>query len=68
MTEKKANEFFRTKYPNGEIKRPHSTSAEYRYWVIFDTSKEFCKPYYYIAANYSNLLGKLGIKGFEEYV
>lgn len=67
MTEKKANEYFRTKYPNGEICRPNSTSAGYKYWVIFDTTVEPCKPYYYTAANYHNLLGRLGIKGFEEY-
>jgi hypothetical protein len=67
MTEKKANEYFKTKYPNGYIKRPHSTSAENRYWVVFDDTKENVKPYYYSAANYSNLLGILKVKGFEDY-
>ena len=66
MTEKKANELFRTKYPNGEICRPNSTSAGYKYWVIFD--KNIGRVYYYTASNYSNLLGKLKIKGFEDWV
>lgn len=68
MTEKKANEYFRTKYPNGEICRPNSTSAGYKYWVVFDTTIQPHKGYYYTAANYGNLLGKLKIKGFEDWV
>ena len=66
MTEKKANEIFRTQYPNGEIRRPHSTSAEWKYWVIFDKNNP--RVYYYSATNYSNLLGKLKIRGFEDWV
>lgn len=68
MTEKKANELFKTKYPNGYIKRPNSTSAGYKYWVVFDDTLENVKPYSYTATNYSNLLGRLGIKGFEDCV
>lgn len=68
MTEKKANEYFKTKYPNGYIKRPNSTAAGYKFWVVFDDTKELVKAYSYTASNYSNLLGKLGIKGFEDCV
>lgn len=66
MTEKKANEHFRTKYPNGEIRRPNSTSSGYKYWVIFDKNNP--KVYSYSAPNYSALLGKLKIRGFEDWV
>ena len=68
MTEKKANEYFRTKYPNGRICRRKSTSAENKYWVVFDETLELVKPYYYQASNYSNLLGRLGVKGFEDCI
>ncbi len=53
MTEARANEIFRTKYPNGSILRKHSTSAGNKYWVVFD---ENSKAYYYSATSYAELL------------
>ena len=44
MTESRANEIFRSKYPEGEICRKHSTSAESKYWVTFEPNG---KVYYY---------------------
>ena len=57
MTEQRANEIFRTKYPNGEIRRPNSTSEGSRYWVIFNESH---KVYGYRAQSYAELLGRFG--------
>ena len=57
MTEARANEIFRTKYPEGEICRKHSTSAENKYWVTF---KPEGKVYYYSGTSYQQVLGKLG--------
>lgn len=66
MTNKKANEHFRTKYPNGHIALPSKCDAPAgKYFVTFEP---LGKVYYYSAANYDNLLGKLGIRGFEECV
>lgn len=59
MTEKKANEIFRTKYPEGEICRKHSTSAEWKYWVTF---KPNGKVYYYSCSSYAELLNRFGFK------
>ena len=56
MTEARANEIFRTKYPNGSILRKNSTSAGNKYWVVFD---ENSKVYYYSATSYSELLRRL---------
>ena len=55
MTEKKANEIFRTKYPDGEICKKNSTSAGGKYWVTF---KPNGKVYYYSCASYAELLGR----------
>lgn len=57
MTEARANEIFKTKYPEGEICRKNSTSAESKYWVTF---KREGKVYYYSGASYQQLLEKLG--------
>lgn len=59
MTEAKANEIFRTKYPDGEICRRNSTSAENKYWVTF---KPNSKVYYYSCTSYAELLNKLGFE------
>lgn len=59
MTEKKANEIFRSKYPDGEILRPYSTSEGYKYWVVFNKSG---KVYGYAVQNYVQLLIRLGFK------
>lgn len=65
MTNKKANEYFRTKYPEGYIAQPNKSSApKGKYFVVFNPQG---KVYYYSAPNYDSLLGKLGIRGFEEY-
>ena len=53
MTEKKANEIFRTKYPEGEICRRNSTSAGNKFWVTF---KPNGKVYYYACSSYAELL------------
>lgn len=66
MTEKKANELLRTKYPEAEIVRQGRSSApKGKYFVTF---QPLGKVYYYSAPNYSALLGKLGIKGFEDFI
>lgn len=62
MTEQKANEIFRTKYPFGEIGRPNSTSVGSKYWVIFDNSNGEGKVYGYTAGSYAALLQRLGFK------
>lgn len=59
MTEKKANEIFRSKYPEGEICRKNSTSAGSKYWVTFNKGG---KVYYYSSTSYSELLGRFGFK------
>lgn len=56
MTEARANEIFKTKYPNGSILRKNSTSAGNKYWVVFD---EHSKVYYYSATSYTELLRRL---------
>ena len=35
MTERQANEIFRSKYPEGEIVRKNASSAGSRYFVVF---------------------------------
>lgn len=62
MTEKKANEIFRSKYPNGEICRRNSTSAGNKYWVVFDKSIANHKVYHYSETSYAGLLNRLGFK------
>ena len=57
MTEAKANKIFKTKYPDGEICRPNSTSAGYKYWVVFNKGG---KVYYYSETSYASLLRRLG--------
>ena len=59
MTEKKVNDIFKTKYPDGEIRRPNSTSEGSRYWVVFDKGG---KVYSYNAQSYQELLERLGFK------
>lgn len=59
MTEKKANEIFKTKYPEGEIVRKNASSAGSRYFVVF---KEGGKVYYYNAQSYQELLGRFGFQ------
>lgn len=56
MTEARANEIFKTKYPNGSILRKNSTSAGNKYWVVFD---ENSKAYFYSATSYAELLRRL---------
>ena len=56
MTEARANEIFRTKYPNGSILRKNSTSAGNKYCVVFD---ENSKVYFYSATSYVELLRRL---------
>ncbi len=58
MTLKHANDIFRSKYPNGEICRKHTTSAENKYWVTFQPNG---KVYYYSGQSYGELLYKLNI-------
>lgn len=58
MTEKQANSIFNKKYPEGEIRRKHSTAAEGRYWVMFTKTG---KVYRYSAKTYKELLEKLGV-------
>ena len=57
MTEQRANEIFRTKYPEGEIVRKNASSAGSRYFVTF---KKYGKAYYYGATSYQELLGRFG--------
>lgn len=59
MTEKKANEIFRTKYPEGEIVRRNNSSAGNKFWVTF---KPNGKVYYYACSTYAELLGRFGFK------
>lgn len=59
MTEKKANEIFRTKYPEGEIVRRNNSSAGNKFWVTFTPNG---KVYYYACSTYSELLGRFGFK------
>lgn len=59
MTEKKANEIFRTKYPDGEICRKNTTSAKSKYWVKFNSNG---KVYYYSNTSYAELLNQFGFK------
>ena len=35
MTEQKANQIFKTKYPEGEIVRRNNSSAGNKFWVTF---------------------------------
>ena len=59
MTEKKANEIFRTKYPEGEIVRRNNSSAGNKFWVTF---KPEGKVYYYACSTYQELLTRFGFK------
>lgn len=59
MTERQANEIFKTKYPEGEIVRKNASSAGSRYFVVF---KEGGKVYYYNAQSYQELLGRFGFQ------
>lgn len=59
MTENRANEILRSKYPDGEIRRKHSTSAENKYWIKF---KADGKVYYYSGTSYQQVLEKLGFE------
>ena len=59
MTESRANEIFRSKYPEGEICRKHSTSAESKYWVTFEPNG---KVYYYSCTSYAQLLSRFGFE------
>ena len=59
MTERQANEIFRSKYPEGEIVRKNASSAGSRYFVVF---KEGGKAYYYNAQSYQELLGRFGFQ------
>ena len=59
MTEKRANEIFRTKYPEGEIVRRNNSSAGNKFWVTF---KPEGKVYYYACATYQELLSRFGFK------
>ena len=57
MTEERANEIFRTKYPDGEIVRKHASSAGYKFFVVF---KEGGRAYHYDRPSYAQLLNSLG--------
>lgn len=59
MTEKRANEIFKTKYPEGKIVRRHASSADNKFWVIF---KPEGKVYYYACSTYQELLSRFGFK------
>lgn len=59
MTEKRANEIFRTKYPEGEIVRRNNSSAGNKFWVTF---KPEGKVYYYACSTYQELLSRFGFK------
>lgn len=59
MTEKRANEIFRTKYPEGKIVRRHASSADNKFWVTF---KPEGKVYYYACSTYQELLSRFGFK------
>lgn len=57
MTEARANEIFRTKYPEGEITRKNASSAGWKYFVTF---KPNGKAYYYSCTSYAELLNRFG--------
>lgn len=57
MTEKRANEIFKTKYPEGEIVRRNNSSAGNKFWVTF---KPDGKVYYYACTTYQELLQRFG--------
>lgn len=57
MTEARANEIFRTKYPEGEIVRKNASSAGWKYFVVF---KHGGKVYEYGCTSYQQLLGRFG--------
>lgn len=59
MTEKKANEIFRTKYPEGEIVRRNNSSAGNKFWITF---KPTGKVYYYACSTYAELLRRFGFE------
>ena len=59
MTEKRANEIFRTKYPEGEIVRRNNSSAGNKFWVTF---KPQGKVYYYACSTYAELLNRFGFE------
>lgn len=59
MTEKRANEIFRTKYPKGEIVRRNNSSAGNKFWVTF---KPEGKVYYYACSTYQELLSRFGFE------
>lgn len=64
MTETRANEIFRTKYPTGTIVRKYASSAGYKYFVVF---KEGGKVYYYDRPSYAQLLNSLGFNVAYEH-
>ena len=64
MTEKKANEIFRTKYPEGEIVRRNASSAGNKFWVTF---KPEGKAYYYSCNTYKELLTRFGFNVIYEH-
>lgn len=57
MTEARANEIFRTKYPEGEIVRRNNSSAGNKFFVTF---KPQGKVYYYACLTYVELLRRFG--------
>lgn len=59
MTEARANEIFRTKYPNGEIVRKNASSTGWKYYVVFNRGG---KVYYYGCSSYAELLNRLGFE------
>lgn len=59
MTEKRANEIFRTKYPKGEIVRRNNSSAGNKFFVTF---KPEGKVYYYSCSTYQELLSRFGFE------
>ena len=59
MTEARANEIFRTKYPEGKITRKNASSAGWKYFVTF---KPNGKAYYYGCTSYAELLNRLGFE------
>ena len=59
MTEARANEIFRTKYPEGEITRKNASSAGWKYFVTF---KPNGKAYYYGCTSYAELLNRFGFE------
>ena len=59
MTEKRANEIFKTKYPEGEIVRRNNSSTGNKFWVTF---KPEGKVYYYACSTYQELLSRFGFK------